>query len=125
MNQISRNNYDSNKNETDNININNISNKNIFNFDGKSFDIYKNNDINNTFLNYENNTDYYCNIFGKDNINKYVSNNENKVLNESNYNHDNIQINKVNDINTVIGELNYHKESDIRNCSNNNVIMNY
>ena len=61
----------------------------------KSFDISKNNDINNTFLNYENNTDYYNNIFGKDNINKCVSNNENKVFNESNYNHDNIQIIKA------------------------------
>ena len=38
-------------------------------------------DINNTFINYEKHPYYSCNISEKDNINEYVSNNENKILN--------------------------------------------
>ena len=91
-NQIINDNYDSNKNKTDSINIKH--NSNIINFNSyvKSFDI--------------------------------VSNNENKLVNESNYSHDNIQINKSNENNTFTKELNYHNESDISHCSNNNIIIN-
>ena len=68
-NQIINDNYDSNINKTDSINIKHNSNRINFNSYGKSFDI--------------------------------VSNNDNKLVNESNYSHDNIQINKGNENNTV------------------------
>ena len=48
-NQISSHNYDSNKNETDNINIKNNSNKINFNLYGKSFDISTSNQRDNSY----------------------------------------------------------------------------
>ena len=70
---------------------------------GKSFYISTSNhrdnsyEIDNRFFNYENNQNYSFNKVGNNNIDESLSNNKNKVLNKSNYNHDNIHINKVND----------------------------
>ena len=41
------------------------------------------------------NPNYSCNKVENDNIDGYVSNNKNKVLNKTNYTHENIQIIKV------------------------------